>query len=277
MVLFYTEKGAGQPVILVHGIPTDYRAWASQLDAFSSRYRVVSYSRRYAYPNSREGDLLDSTVENNALDLLGLLEKLEIKPSHVVGHSYGGFVALYLAAHHPEFVRSLVLVEPAVSTVLVKNSRNVFEFLLLLLRNPSVALSAAGYVRRNNPAFKALSNGDSLAAVKHNLDAIEGRDGVLDQLPAQTRAMMIDNARTVGELRTRFPTFTRTDASSLRTPSLVINGERSPHFLRRIGEILAESIPRAERKIVTGAGHFPHIENSADFNNIVIDFFRRNS
>ncbi|TLY14791.1 MAG: hypothetical protein E6K84_01580 [Thaumarchaeota archaeon] len=58
--LFYAEKGAGEPVVFVHGIPTDYRAWDSQLDSFSEHYRAIAYGRRYAYPNAREGDLLDS-------------------------------------------------------------------------------------------------------------------------------------------------------------------------------------------------------------------------
>ena len=139
---------------------------------------------------------------------MGLLERLRATPAHIVGHSYGGFISLYVAAHHPEMVRSLVLVEPAVSTLLVKNPKNILEFLLLFLRSPSVALSAAKYVRKgNNPAFKALDKGDLLTAVKLNLDAIEDKDGVLDRLSAKTRAMMIDNARTVGELRTRVPVF----------------------------------------------------------------------
>ena len=276
--LFYAEKGAGEPVVFVHGIPTDYRAWESQLDSFSEHYRAISYSRRYAYHNAREGDLLDSTVENNAIDLMGLLEKLRVTPAHIVGHSYGGFISLCVAAHHPDLVRSLVLVEPAVSTLLVKNPKNFLEFLLLFLRSTSVALSAAKYVRKgNNPAFKALDNGDLLTAVKHNLDAIEDKDGVLDGLSAKTRAMMIDNARTVGELRTRFPVFTRDDARRMRTPSLLISGESSALILRRIGEILAESIPNCERAAISGAGHFPHLDKAEEFNSRVIGFLQRHS
>jgi len=95
--LFYEEKGTGQPLLFVHGIPTDYRAWGSQLDAFSDNYRVIAYSRRYAQPNKREGDLLDSTIENNTTDLVGFIKKLGIAPVHLVGHSYGGFIASYCA------------------------------------------------------------------------------------------------------------------------------------------------------------------------------------
>ena len=66
VTLFYEEKGSGEPVLFCHGIPTDYRAWLSQIEIFSHSYRAISYSRRYAAPNMREGDLTDSTVGNNA-------------------------------------------------------------------------------------------------------------------------------------------------------------------------------------------------------------------
>ena len=129
----------------------------------------------------------------------------------------------------------------------------------------------------NNPAFKALERGDLPAAVKHKLDAIEDKDVLLDKLPTKTRAMMIDDARTVGELRTRFPVFTRDDLRRMRTPSLLINGESSALVLRRIEEILADSIPNAEMAKISGAGHFPHLDKAEEFNASVLGFVRRHS
>ncbi len=276
--LFYEDKGKGQPVVFVHGIPTDYRVWVSQVEAFSGRFRAVAYSRRYAHPNERQGDLLDSTIENNVADLVGLISKLGMAPVHLVGHSYGGFIAAYLAAGHEELLRSLTLVEPAVSTLLVKNPKSILEFLSLLIRDPSVASSAARFLRKgNNPAFKALDEGDLPKAVRLNVDAIEEGKGVLEELPAQVKAMMIDNARTVGELRTRFPSFTRADAGRIKSPSLVINGEMSPLFLRKIGQILAASIPQCESLTILGARHFPHFENAPEFNSGVLGFLLRQS
>src|SRR5260370_4230109 len=90
VTLFYEEKGSGEPVLFCHGIPTDYRAWLSQMDVFSNSYRAISYNRRHAAPNKREGDLTDSTVGNNAVDLKGLIETLEIGTVHLAGNSYGG-------------------------------------------------------------------------------------------------------------------------------------------------------------------------------------------
>lgn len=142
MSLFYEEKERGRPVVFVHGIPTDYRAWSAQMEPFSKAHRAVAISRRYAAPNSRQGDLADSTVAINAADLKGFVEKLDVGRVDLVGHSYGGFVAALMVADHPSLVRSLVLVEPAISTLLIANQKSAVQLLVLLLRNPSVALVA---------------------------------------------------------------------------------------------------------------------------------------
>src|SRR5437773_12113847 len=50
--LHYIEKGQGEPLILLHGGQGDYRSWGPQMEAFSQHYHVISYSRRYNYPNN---------------------------------------------------------------------------------------------------------------------------------------------------------------------------------------------------------------------------------
>ncbi len=86
---YYERSGSGEPVVFSHGVPTDYRALGAQADALSKRYSTIAYSRRYAAPNRREGDVGDSMVEANASDLKGFLEELGVAPTHLVGHSYG--------------------------------------------------------------------------------------------------------------------------------------------------------------------------------------------
>jgi non-heme chloroperoxidase len=51
LTLHYIERGQGTPVVLVHGTLGDYRTWDGQLEAFSKGYQLISYSRRYHYPN----------------------------------------------------------------------------------------------------------------------------------------------------------------------------------------------------------------------------------
>jgi len=273
--LYYERAGNGEPVVFSHGIPTDYRAWRSQVEAFSKSYATVAYSRRYAAPNKREGDVTDSTVGNNAADLKGLIEKLGIAPVHLVGHSYGGFVAAFLAADHPDLVRTLVLVEPATATLLIDNPDSVWQNLSLLLRSPSVALSARRFQSRSlAPSLKALDSGQKEKAVPLNVDGIQDSQGAFASMPDPVRKMMLDNARTIAELRTKLPRF-KPHVGKISCRTLVINGEQSALWLRRIGELTAKSVPHGKSLKIQGSRHFPHLESPSEFNSKVLNFISK--
>jgi pimeloyl-ACP methyl ester carboxylesterase len=271
--IYYEEKGSGPSMVFVHGIPTDFRAWRAQIDPFSRDRRAIALSRRYASPNARSGDLGDSTIQNNAADLKGFIEKVAGGPVDLVGHSYGGFVSAFLTADHPDLVRSLVLVEPAISTLLVADQSSAAQSLRLLFRSPSVALSGRRFQTRSlAPSIKALEGGELEKAVELNVDGVQGRDGAYGELPEEVRKMMLDNARTVAELKTRFPKFTAREAGLIHCPTLVVNGAEGAPFLRRIGELTAKAIPGARRVVVPGSRHFPHMENAEFFNERVLEF-----
>ena len=271
--LYYEERGSGPPVVFVHGIPTDYRAWGAQLGPFSKKRRAVALSRRYAAPNRREGDVSDSTVHNNAVDLKGFIENVCGGRADVVGHSFGGFVSAFLAADHPDLVNSLVLVEPAVATLLVADQTSGIQALGLLFRSPSVALSGRRFQTQSlGPSLRALEDGKSDLAVELNVDGVQGVKGAFAGLPPETKQMMLDNARTVAELKTKFPRFTAKEAGLISCPTLVVNGEVSELYLRKIGELMARAVPGAKRVVVPGTRHFPHMENADFFNEKVLGF-----
>src|SRR5215210_4932797 len=107
--LHYIEEGRGEPLILLHGGQGDYRSWEPQIKAFSRQYRVISYSRRYHYPNSNPLIAENHSAYVEADDLAAFVRKLKLRRVHLVGTSIGAFTALMLAVKHPEMVRSLVL------------------------------------------------------------------------------------------------------------------------------------------------------------------------
>ncbi|GAB7522516.1 alpha/beta fold hydrolase [Paraburkholderia sp. 2C] len=120
--LAYAEAGSGPTVVFVHGAWADTRAWATQRDAISTRYRFVAYSMRYHRPNPLPPDQLQKdnqySVATHATDLAAFIKSLNVGPVHVVAHSYGGQVAAQLAVEHPELVKTLMLEEPSIYTVL---------------------------------------------------------------------------------------------------------------------------------------------------------------
>ena len=273
--LYYERAGSGDPVVLSHGVPMDHRAWSAQVEAFSKAYSTITYSRRYAYPNRRAGDLADSTVEANAADLRGLIEKLGVAPVHLVGHSYGGFVAAHLAAERPDLVRTLVLVEPAIPTLLVEDPDSTGQMFSLLLGHPGIALSARRFQAGSlGPSLAALDRGQAKKAVQLFVDGIQNRVGAFAELPAPTQQVMLDNAMTIAELRTRMPQF-KEAAARVGRRTLVITGANTAVWLLRVGELAMKAIPEADAASIGRSRHFPQVENPQEFNSTVIGFLAK--
>ncbi|MGC2680240.1 MAG: alpha/beta hydrolase, partial [Candidatus Nitrosopolaris sp.] len=238
--LFYLERGHGQPVILIHGTLNDLRVWQFQIESFAQKFHVVSYSRRYAYPNQWPGDGEDNNLTNNATDLAELIiKRLDIGPAHLIGHSYGALTALYMAYQHPQLVRTLVLGEPPVMSLL-ENNHNYSKDLYSIRENVQ----------------DAIRRGDMERAVRIFLDGVMRKEGFFYQLPYPARAVLMDNVKSLGgELASVSQRFTIEDAQKVTMPTLLVKGELSPKFLHQIIDILASSMPNSEELIIPAESH----------------------
>jgi len=252
--LTYLEQGHGDPVVFVHGAFADYRSWQFQIEPFAERFRSIAYNRRYAYPNNRVGDYSDNTIENNASDLLVLMEKLQVGPAHFVTVSTGSFIALYFAVRHPELVRTLVLMEPGVVSLVIKNAKSKLEILSFFLRYPSSAMTLIKFSKATNSAKEVYERGDARTAARIFADAVEksspmrrksSESPLFERVPPVIQTMFIDNMRDLmqGLGVVEDPVFTCEDAKQIRAPVLLI---RSTPALRPIVDKLTQCLPNAE-------------------------------
>ncbi len=274
--LFYEENGGGQPIVFVHGTISDYRTWSAQTESLSSGFRTIAYSRRYARPNEREGDVMDSTVQNNSADLESLIRGLGLDRAHVVGHSYGGFIAMYFASQHPELLRSLTLINPVVMSMLAKEA-STSAALSLLLRSPGVALSARRAITATNVTSRAVDGGDRSAVERIFIPALQNGRTDLPAKPPGFWEMVADNARTLREATAPYPPLTAHEAKGIRTPTLVVWGELSAPWDSRISEMLSTSIPDCEGAKIAGTGHFCKIERPSEVNERIRAFLLKHS
>lgn len=112
--LHFEAAGAGEPLVLIHGLGSCSEDWAPQVEHFRNRYHVVALDLRGHGRSSKPRGPYGIPVF--ARDTADLLRALRLTPAHVVGISLGGMVAFQLAVDAPELVKSLAIVNsgPAV-------------------------------------------------------------------------------------------------------------------------------------------------------------------
>lgn len=105
--LNYVEEGSGFPIVLIHGLAGDYRAWLPQINKFKENYRVIAFDN----PGSGGSSDVDAptTMEEIGQSVLSMMEQLNVDRAHVVGRSMGGAIGQYMALLQPERVHSLTM------------------------------------------------------------------------------------------------------------------------------------------------------------------------
>ncbi|HYR78162.1 MAG TPA: alpha/beta hydrolase [Pyrinomonadaceae bacterium] len=111
--LHFVIKGAGRPVILIHGNPGSCQDWARLYTPISSRYQAIAFDRP-GHGHSDRPNHRDITVDIQAQMLHTALRELQIERPILVGHSWGGALALAYALEFPDDLSGLVLLAPAV-------------------------------------------------------------------------------------------------------------------------------------------------------------------
>lgn len=108
----YQMLGEGDPVILVHGLSGSMRWWNRNVQAIAQNHTV--YLIDLPGFGSMHRVRTRFALVNVAQWLLAWMKVVEIHQATFVGHSMGGYICLWIAAHHPEVVSRLILVSPAV-------------------------------------------------------------------------------------------------------------------------------------------------------------------
>ncbi len=219
------------PVLLIHSGGFSARQWRKLADQLGLNHRVlapdlIGYGASGTYP---EGEPFHFRQDVDAL--LPLLDS----PTHLVGHSYGGLLALHLALARPDAVRSLALYEPVAFGV---------------LDEPSDA-DARASLRGVSLAFD-----DPEAWLTGFVDWWNG-SGTWAALPAETKASFRAVAPKLSQEVASLvadPT-DRATFGTIAAPTLLLGGELTPLAERRVIEKLARVLPHATLQVFAGMGH----------------------
>jgi pimeloyl-ACP methyl ester carboxylesterase len=259
--LFYELTGSGDPLVLVHGSWGDHNSWRLVVPDLARSFRVLTYDRRGHSLSERP--LGQGSRREDEEDLAALTEALDLAPAHVAGSSFGGSIALGLAARRPNLLRSLIVHEPPLMGLVADDA----ELRPLMMEWQGRLESVADQLRA----------GDIEGGTRRFIEEVARGPGAWEQLPQEVRQMLMNNAPTFLD-EVQDPKGADLDLSALSRsspPALLTEGDQSlPWFPKKIMSKLADAIDGAERLTFSGAGHVPHATHPDDYVRAVVEFIQ---
>jgi pimeloyl-ACP methyl ester carboxylesterase len=237
-------------VICLHSSGASGRQWDALAASLGTRFDVTAPNLR-GYDGAVWPTGAPTSLDDEARAIAPLLDA---RPdgAHLIGHSYGGSVALQVALRWPSRVRSLTLYEPV-------------RFAMLFADPNGVATGEAIVAIGRRIGFEVLSGRHHDAAAMF-VDYWSG-DGAWHALSAGRRdAVAARMPKVRAEFEALFADRVPPAAyAALEMPVRLIRGTRSPLPTRRVIELLAARLPRAEVVTLEGAGHMGPLTHAAAF------------
>jgi pimeloyl-ACP methyl ester carboxylesterase len=238
LALAYDERGAGRPLVLVHGVGVARGLWEETVEALGGDFRTVAYDRRgYADSGAPEG-YAKTTVEEHADDLIALIRGLDAAPALLCALSFASMVCLDAMAREPGLVRGAVLIEPP-----------------LLWLSPNGAEAMSGMRAAIEEGARSGGSDGALDAFARHLCGPQAPD-----LIGRERSAIA--SRTPHAFAADFSAPWSLPTRALRgieQPVTVISAKRSAAGWREAAATLAEMLPRGELVEVDG-GHLVPLE-----------------
>lgn len=241
--------GAGEPLLLVHGLGASSDLWVAQLRAFADRHEVIAIDVR-GFGRSPAGEL-DFTLDDIIDDLLELCRRLEFDRIHFLGSSMGGFIGQKLALAAPDLCQSLILCHTASQTGIPPE---IIDSRLKAIRSMTM------------DDFAAMVAGQALAQPADPF--------ILEWL--QEMVAKNDRELYIHYLGTVLRQFDVTDrVAEIRVPTLIISGSEDRVIPPAFGAALHDLIPHSRHHLMCGVGHLGYAEKPDEFNGLVLDFLNQ--
>jgi 3-oxoadipate enol-lactonase len=249
----YTDAGAGDPVVLIHGYPFNRSLWNEQVDALSSNHRVIA-------PDLRGFGETDSshepaTMNRMAQDVAQLLDHLEIQQAVIGGLSMGGYVALAFYKQFPSRVRALILADTRAQ-----------------------ADTEEAKQTRAQQAEKALSEGmagiaDAMLPKLLTPETVSKRPEIVKRI----RDMML-KVKPEGAAAALHGMAQRDDQtqllSQISSPALILVGADDVLTPVADSEKMNQEIKGSRLVVLENAGHVSNLERTEEFNEALLEFLK---
>jgi pimeloyl-ACP methyl ester carboxylesterase len=247
--------GTGDPVICLHASASSSTQWQPLAERLAGHFRTLAidlYGCGRSPGWAGEGPL-------SLADEVALLEPVLAATRtsyHLIGHSYGGAVALKMALTHPEWLRSLVVFEPVL-------------FSLLVGQDPDQPAAREISSVRDDTCV-AVARGDLEGAGERFVDYWT-RIGAWARMPdARRRTVALAMAQITGQWHALFAETASLKAfGALDVPTLLLVGSDSPASSRAVARLLAKTLPRVTEVEIDGVGHMGPVTHADRVNRLI--------
>jgi pimeloyl-ACP methyl ester carboxylesterase len=204
--------GSGPPMLLLHGLGSTHRIWDLAAPLLAERFRVVAYDQRGHGLSDKPGEGYD--LDTMSADLRGLVEALGIGPGYVVGHSWGGSIALAYAGRYPDGCAGIALVDGGLVRIQDIPAIDTWEVMSELMSPTDLSpFKLADLVKKTRDrGLRALPRRSIEGFLRGTID--EQPDGTLTNRLSRDNHMQI--------LRTIWETHPEDLLAGVRCPALII-------------------------------------------------------
>ncbi|MGW4203008.1 alpha/beta fold hydrolase [Streptomyces sp. NPDC004726] len=262
--LHYEDKGAGQPVVLIHGYPLDGNSWEGQAPVLlDAGYRVITYDRRGFGKSSQPSTGYD--YDTFAADLHVLLETLDLDDAVLVGFSMGtGEVARYLSRYGSDRVARAVFLAALEPYLAITDDNpdgaappSFFEGVSQAVKKDRYAFFTGFYHDFYN-LDENLGTRVSEEAVRHAWNTATGSGPIAAAAAPLT-----------------WPTDFRPDIPRIDVPALIVHGTGDRTLpIDATGRRFAKLLPTATYVEIDGAPHGLLTTHTTEINQTLLDFLQ---
>lgn len=257
--LRYIEAGEGTPLVLVHGLTSSKVAWRENIEVLAERHRV------YAVDLPGHGDSEKYGVNFESEFIVGLMRDFVLSLGHervaMAGISLGGGVSLFTALEHPEMVSKLVLCGSGAlgrEIAMVIRMASVPLVGELLLGGP---LDNVGAMTRKCFYDKSLVPSEVVEELRRT-----------NSLPGAVEAALTIIRRYIGLRGVRSPYVMTERLGELSMPTMLFWGADDEIIPVDHAHRAARLIPGAGLHVFERCGHWPQMERSEEFNELMLGF-----